>query len=280
MTQLSFFDPGEADQAPKPQSDKITRLRLLITVKAAPNPSEKYGETVCVAALRLDPSQQGWVRLYPVNHRELTSNDRFRKYEVISINAKPARQDPRRESWKPILDSISRETYLPPWDRRRRWLDPCIEDSMCRINRATRGRPDAPSLALIRPARIDGIRITPHGGWTPDEQRRIDAYVNQLDLLDSRDRTPLVAPRFRAAYRYRCHEVDCKGHEQGILDWELVAFQRSLRGSSDTELRQALEQKFLHELCAPSRDVAFYVGNQAKRVNVFSVLGVYWPPKR
>lgn len=44
-------------------------------------------------------------------------------------------------------------------------------------------------------------------------------------------------------------------------------------------MREHLEQKFLHEMCRPTRDVAFYVGNQAKRTNVFSVLGVYWPPR-
>jgi len=153
---------------------------------------------------------------------------------------------------------------------------------MCKLNSAARDRPDAPSLALVRPRRVDGIRITPHEGWTPSDQRKIDIYVNQLDLLDERDRTPLEAPRFRATYHdhYRCHEPTCGGHKQGILDWELVALQWRLAHHSDAELRPALEDKFLHELCGPSRDVAFYVGNQAKRVNVFSVLGVYWPPKR
>jgi hypothetical protein len=280
VTQLSFFGPNEAGPDPKPDGDAPVRLRLLITVKAAPNPSEKYGETVCVAALSIDPLRPGWVRLYPINHRELTSDDRFRKYEIISVMARPARRDQRRESWKPIIETIAREAYLPPWEKRRRYLDPWVEESMCRLNRAVRDRPDAQSLALIRPARVDGLRVTPHGGWTPSEQRKIDAYVSQLDLLDNRDRVPLEAPRFRAAYRYQCHEPGCKGHLQGLLDWELVALQRRLRGCSDAELRQAIEEKFLHELCAPTRDVAFYVGNQAKRVNVFSVLGVYWPPKR
>ncbi|GIG91072.1 hypothetical protein [Plantactinospora endophytica] len=280
MTQLSFFGPDEAGPEPKPDSDAPVRLRLLITVKAAPNPSAKYGETVCVAALSVDPLRRGWVRLYPINHRDLDRDDRFRKYEIVSIDAKPARQDQRRESWKPIVDSVTRELFVPPWEKRRQLLDPYVEDSMCRVHRATADRPDAPSLALIRPARVDGIRVTPHEGWSADDQRKIEAYVSQLDLLDSRDRTPLEAPRFRAAYHYHCHEPGCGGHRQGILDWELVALQRNLRGRSDDEVRRAVEQKFLHELCGPGRDVAFYVGNQAKRVNTFSVLGIYWPPRR
>ena len=64
-------------------------MRVLITVKAAPNPSEKYGETVCVAGLRLDLDAGGWVRLYPVNFRELDSDGKFRKYDVVSLTARP-----------------------------------------------------------------------------------------------------------------------------------------------------------------------------------------------
>jgi hypothetical protein len=45
------------------------------------------------------------------------------------------------------------------------------------------------------------------------------------------------------------------------------------------ELRRVLEDKFLMMMCDRRRDVAFYVGNQAKRVHVFSVLGVYYPER-
>lgn len=70
-------------------------MKVLITVKAAPNPSATHGETVCVAALRLDLDSPGWVRLYPINFRDLVSSQRFRKYEIVSIKARPARADAR-----------------------------------------------------------------------------------------------------------------------------------------------------------------------------------------
>lgn len=148
---------------------------------------------------------------------------------------------------------------------------------MCRLNRAAKADPNAQSLALVRVKDVIGLVIEPHPGWTAEEQRKIDAYVSQLDLFDTQDRTPLEAPRFRAAYRYRCHDPRCAGHRQGVLDWELVALQRHLAGTSDHHARQAIEAKFLDEMCAASRDIAFYVGNQAKRPHVFSVLGVYRP---
>jgi len=280
MVQLSLFGPGPTAPPPKPAGDGVVRLWVLITVKAAPQPSAKYGETVCVAGVNLDLQRPGWVRLYPINFRDLSSDARFRKYDIVSLDARPAQADQRRESWNPILTSISRETHLRTWHQRRGWLDPYLEDSMCALNRAVWERPDAQSLALVRPKDIDGLLITQHPGWTPEEQRKIDAYVRQPALFADHERIPLEAPRFQAAYRYRCHDPQCRGHKQGCLDWELVAFQRNFRHASDAELRHALEEKFLHQMCAPDREVAFYVGNQAKRVHVFSVLGVYWPPRR
>jgi hypothetical protein len=136
-----------------------------------------------------------------------------------------------------------------------------------------------PSLALVRPRTVDGLEVEVHPGWTRAEQSKIDAYVGQLELFGTQDPTPLEAPRFRAAYRYRCHEPGCGGHRQGCIDWELVAFERHLRGVSDGELCSAIRDKFLGELCAPARDVAFFVGNQAERAHVFSVLGVRRPPR-
>lgn len=111
MVQLSLFGPSEAEPDPKPADDRPVRMRILVTVKAAPNPSAKYGETVCVAGLRVDLLRTTWVRLYPINFRYLDSDEAFKKYDIISVDAKPARQDPRRESWKPI-GRIRKEKHM------------------------------------------------------------------------------------------------------------------------------------------------------------------------
>lgn len=123
MVQPSLFG-SSTEPPPKPASDDAVRMRALITVKAAPTPSESYGETVCVAALRLDSARPTWVRLYPINFRALSQDDQFKKYDVVTVDAVPARQDQRRESWKPRLHTLVRELHLPPWSRRRPWLDP------------------------------------------------------------------------------------------------------------------------------------------------------------
>lgn len=258
------------------------RLRVLITVKAAPNPSEKSGETVCVAgvALRGGDVDERWVRLYPINYRFLEQDQRFRKYDIVELNASPASGDPRVESWKPDMSTMDVVDHLDPWTRRRTYLDPLVEDSMCGLNRDNKpGEPTGRSLALIRPREVKKLEVKPHPGWSADQERKIQQYAGQLSLLGNEDRTPLEAPRMQGWYTYTCWADGCEGHRQGILDWEFVALQRqpTLRRATDEVLIGALKAKFLEMMCRQGRDVAFYVGNQAKRHHVFSVLGVYYP---
>jgi len=274
---MSFFGSADGDPEPKQTHDQATLLRLLITVKAAPNPSDKYGETVCVAAFNADPSAPGWLRLYPINFRELGVQATFKKYDLVEVSAVPARQDPRRESWRPKMDTLKVLDRLTGWGRRAAWLEASVETSMCRLNDQVRSSPAAKSLALVRPREVLDLEVNPHPGWTKQQQQKIDQYVQQEQLFAERDRTPLQAPRFQAHYRYRCHDQGCKGHRQGLLDWEFVALQRRLAHLDSDRAGEQLRKKFLDMMCAPDRSPAFYVGNQAKRPHVFSVVGVYYP---
>ncbi|MEV6871447.1 hypothetical protein [Amycolatopsis sp. NPDC051128] len=161
MTQLPIFgQPIEPTE--KPAGDQAVTLKVLITVKATPNPSDKYGETVCVAGLSLDPVRPGWIRLYPINFRELGSQESFKKYDIVTVKAVPARQDSRRESWRPQMPTLKVTGHLKPWAPRRSWLDPAIstDTTMCKLNRGATMATQ--SLALLRPRRITDLRIVRH----------------------------------------------------------------------------------------------------------------------
>ncbi|MCZ7439386.1 hypothetical protein O7598_23470 [Micromonospora sp. WMMC241] len=246
-------------------------------MKAAPNPSARYGETVCVGALGMDPPWTGWIRLYPVHYRDLVDDGKFHKYDIVRVDALPARQDQRRESWKPIVDTFATERHLASRQSRRNLLDPLVEDSMCRLNEQAHADPSARSIALIRVADVSALQVRRHPGWSAEDRRKIAGYLNQLDLLEPTRRSPLEAPRFTGAYRYRCADRRCRGHQQALWDWEFVALQRRLRRLTDAEAAQELRNRFLTQLCAADREVAFFVGNQAARPQSFSIGGVYAP---
>jgi hypothetical protein len=93
-SQGALFGGPERD-APKPA--RPDELEVLVTVKAAPNPSAKSGETVCVAGLGLTHgrTQARWIRLSPINFRFLEQDQQFKKYDILRVRATPASGDTR-----------------------------------------------------------------------------------------------------------------------------------------------------------------------------------------
>lgn len=79
-------------------------LRVLITVKTYPIPSSKYDELVCTAGV----TEAGdFVRLYPINFRDLPFSQQYKKYQWIEVQAaKHTGRDSRKESYRPVGDSI------------------------------------------------------------------------------------------------------------------------------------------------------------------------------
>jgi hypothetical protein len=235
-----------------------------------------------VAGIELgDTGPRNWVRLYPINLRYLRGGggvgEGFRKYEVITARCRPAKGDSRVESWNPDISTVKVAGKVTGWDKREPLVEPLATDTMCGLYRAVKADPSARSLGLVRPVEITGLDLEDHTGWSDDEQRKINMYVNQFDMLDAEDKVPLEAPRLKGFYKYRCAASQCSGHRQQMLDWEFSAFQRRGRNLDVDALKASVRRRFLDEVCAPDRHVAFYVGNQAKRHQTFSILGVYWP---
>jgi hypothetical protein len=220
MTTYSLFDSVEHAEA-KPTAP--SKLRILITVKAAPNPSSSYGETVCVAGIRLNQFDlpQAFVRLYPINFRYLPYGaESFSKYDIVTVDCTPA-TEARKESWNPKMMTLKVLHHIKEWKDRRSYLDPLIDVTMCEINR----NPETKSLALVKARQIRDLKISRHPGWTAEEQAKIDKYVSQPELpIEGAvvDKAPLKAPRFLGKYEWLCHDTNCKGHNQEILDGSLL----------------------------------------------------------
>src|SRR3990172_5095912 len=102
----------------------MDRMKVLITVKTYPIPSAKYDELVCTAGVREDGS---FIRLYPINFRELDVNQRFQKYQWIEVAAvKHKGRDARKESFRPDSTTIKLlGEPIPPatyWTKRAQYV--------------------------------------------------------------------------------------------------------------------------------------------------------------
>lgn len=257
---------------------------VMITVKTYPNPSETYGETVCVAGVRLDRGDPEWIRLYPVKFRNADFDRQFKKYEIIRVNGTYHQSnDNRPESFRPRQDELEHVEWLDThtnWQRRRMNLEGLIgATTMCELldqnPKGGMGTP-APSLGLIKPTEVE-VSVVDGDPWNADERAKIDKACAP-DLFGT-SLKPLEPAPFAVRYKYRCASPKCKGHDQKVLDWEAGQGGRKwLRDYGAEGAREAMFKKWRDEMLSADNDAYFYVGNQNRRRPSFSVLGV-WRPK-
>lgn len=255
------------------------RIKVMVTVKAAPQPSRTYGDTVCVAGVVVAPGPARWVRLYPVPFRYMEGDKQFRKYDIIDVKVRAAGADKRVESLKIDAQSLQVERHVDSWKSRAPWVEPLATLSMCEVTRKVKADMHSVSLAAIRPAQVLDIQITPHPGWTPEALARFEDYVNQGDLFRETPPRLLDAPRFEAKVKYTCTDSTCRSHAQGIIDWELNALQHHQRHLGDEQLKAVIRQKFFEQMFALGKRPLIFVGNQEnpRRRQSFKVLGTYYP---
>ncbi len=247
----------------------------IITVKAYLNPSAKYFETVCVAAIT---EEEGWVRLYPVNFRSLPEGQRFKKYQRIRLRMQKHPKDQRPESFRPDEDSFELLDTLGTqdnWRARWRWIRPTIGPSMCELIRLQKSTKK--SIACIKPRLVKGLQVEDAPREWAGRKR---AVIDQIPLFDA-VKTELEKIPFVFRYEYLCESPDCNGHAQSIIDWELMELYRNVSDDNLNrgELIRTIRDKYLGELCRSDKDTHFFVGNHSLHPGSFMVLGVFWPPK-
>ena len=252
--------------------------RFLVTGKGYPNISinVRLGEVCCIAGLT---EENEWVRIWPVLYRDLPPGQRPRKYEIISVRAFKY-NDPRPESFHPDESTIDKVGYLDAnrdaWAARKAWVLPATSESMCEIRRLAAEKHK--SLGLFQPSEVVDLTFEEDDTkWTPQQLR----VIRQGKLFGS-DKTPLEKIPFKFRYRYFCAEPGCPGHHQTIIDWEICELYRKLRdnyGEDVSAIKKDIKRKFLDELCGPSKDTYFFVGDMHWHPGSFIILGVFWPPK-
>jgi len=257
-------------------------LRVLVTVKAYPNPSKSLMEASCVAGITEDKQL---VRLYPVPFRYLAGPQKFKKYQWVEVPVVEARTDPRKETHRPQFERL--EVVSPQlgtngsWQERWRWVRSVLSNSLCDIQDAQQA--DGTSLGFFKPGEILDLdwQEEEQRDWTAKELARLgirDLFLNQ----DKKRLEPLEKIPYSFRYRFRCD--DCRNaepHYMKIVDWELMQFYRRMRDESETieDCLRKVRDKWLDELCGPEKDTHFFVGNMQAHLNSFLVLGVFWPPK-
>lgn len=258
-------------------------MRVLVTVKTYPSPSQAHVETVCVAGVRIDTPTPTWVRLYPIPFRVMGEEDRFKKWQIVEVDARPrGASDPRPESYSPDLSTLELGEVIPAggaWQRRRDILGPLVGGTTsCELlhgARAVTMDVGSPSLGMIKPI-VKKVEPLERQEWSQKQMAKVE--VGAAGDLFTAPLAKLETPPFRIRYHFDCMAPSCRGHKQEVLDWELGAsgylWQRRYQDQAGAKVLEKWTS-----MVADDKDVYFFVGNQHQHRESFSVLGVWYPKK-
>lgn len=245
--------------SPSGMQDGFPTSRVVVLVKALPQPSKRYGETVCCAGVT---EQREWKRLFPVRFRHLEGRHSFGRWDVITFRYRRPTHDSRSESCHVFEDTIARNGSLPPRERAR-LLDPLVVPSIS--SAAAQGR----SLALIRPKNTC-FRLKPKKpGHIADERAAYKRAAKQTAFFDKQ-----LAEIEPSPFEFIFDFEDGDGHHSFRSgDWETHTMFWKWR-MSHGEAGALSRMSAVYNDHYPGRGMAFVVGNQAKRPHVWQLLGV------
>jgi len=245
--------------------------RFLVLAKTYPNPSARYQETVCVAAIT---PQCELVRLYPIKFRYLSGAMQFRKWDWIRARTRTPSDDRRPESRRVDMDSLIRDGDSVGtengWASRRYWLESNLFPSMGALDLAR--RQVGTSLGVLKVDRLVDIKITsePEPEW--DEKQL--AYLRQGQLLD-RKRPMLRKLPIRVHYAY---EIDTPaGTEEWthrVFDWELGALFWNCQNLCGSDWEEPLRSRLSFEGCG----LYLIMGTQHRFPDQWLIVGLAYPP--
>lgn len=233
--------------------------RVAILVKALPQPSKRYGETVCCAGVTADGL---WKRLFPVRFRHLSGASSFSRWDWVTFTFRLPRSDARAESCHVFEDSIAVDGHLP-LSERSRLLAPLVVNSA--KDAAARGQ----SLALIRPRKTRFLWRQKSRTEIEEDREAFRLAARQTSMFD-KDLSELEPSPYDFRFKF---EDDGGNHDYQNGDWEAhVMFWKECNRTSAARALEWMDETFNRDY--PKRGMVFAIGNQAKRPQTWQLLGV------
>ena len=265
----------------------MPRERILIAVKAYPTLSKKYAELVCTAGFREDGS---WVRIYPLPFRSLENEKRFKKYQWVEIDLEKNPEDPRPESYRPIIDHI--EPLGTPidtknaWEKRRNLIlkKNIVHTNLNQIIQAAKN--NEYSLAIFKPKKIvDFIAESTDPEWELSKEEAVKAAIKQGSLFNELELYPSdfkLMPKLPWKFKYEFLDDEDKSSTLMIEDWEIgQLYWNCLNGGSPEEAVSKVRKKYFDNL-ALTKDIHLFLGTTLKwhsiAPNPYVIVGTFHPP--
>lgn len=234
--------------------------RIVILIKALPQPSKKYGETVCCAGVTAD---RRWKRLFPVRFRHLKGDSSFSRWDWVNFKYGRPKSDPRKESCHVHEESIAIDGKLKESERVR-LLAPML------LGSAKAAAQQGDSLALIRPRNTRFLWKAKTAEEISEEREVFCLAARQHDLLDDQELADLEPTPYKFSFKFE-DEDGAHHYHNGDLEAHAM-FWRQSQESSEIDALQWMNHVFNEDY--PKKGMAFALGNMAKRPQTWQLLGV------
>ncbi len=240
---------------------------MCILVKAYPQPSTKYEETVCCAGVNGDRSKL--LRLYPIRYRRLSKDQRFDRFDIVQMDLDKPSSDHRAESYRVSETSITiiqRAKKLPDDQRVRCWL-PFVDESLPALEQLNRD--NGKSLGIVRPdpGSVKFV-VKPNKDATADEKDISHSIAQQMSLIEE-PLKPLQPAEYIFCYNFRSGG---EKYKRTIFDWEVQAAWYKFKKLDGSDALTHLTHMFQDDL--PSRNLHFIMGNMLRHPRQFIIVGL------
>ncbi|MEJ8569000.1 hypothetical protein [Elongatibacter sediminis] len=247
-------------------SGKDTKIRVRILVKAFPQRSKKYEETVCCAGVCEETRKL--LRLYPIRFRRLTDDQRFTRYDAVELVVTKASSDPRPESYRVSEDSIrvlerAKDAKFPTEKKVSLWK-PFIYSGLDELHELQSSA--GTSLGIIRPS---SVRFR-YKLYEPNDSES-QGVLQEQGLMFEEPLKALERPRYLFYFDF---VSDGKEHSCQIQDWEVQqAFRAYVRRyNGEGKALEKLAQEYGENI--PKANLHFVMGTMKARPYQFILIGV------
>ncbi|MBO9326087.1 MAG: hypothetical protein J7463_12060 [Roseiflexus sp.] len=267
------------------------RMNVLITVKTYPTISVKYDELVCTAGFREDGY---WIRIYPVPFRKKTYEERYKKYDWISIDLERNEQDFRPESYRPVpgskIEVVRHINTENNWEERKHICLKNVYDNLAALIADAKNPKICRSLATFKPKEIlDFYAEATEREWDMKKVMQVQANRRQLRLFPDEEED--LEKEFQIVkklpYTFKYHFRDSDGKESNLMieDWETgQLFWNCLQRHEGDEQRaiEDVRRKYFDDF-AQTKDLYFFLGTtlqyHKRAPNPFIIVGTFYPKK-
>jgi hypothetical protein len=232
----------------------------VIIVKASPQVSQKYGETVCCAGVT---NTRDWLRLYPITFRRLEDTKKFKRWDHIRFRWWKPRDDQRPESRRVDQESIEIIGELPKTERPRLLAD-------MEVTSLSMAERQGKTLALLRPQNPRFIIEPKPSDEIAQEKHDYDLICKQPDMFFAEKLLPLNPCPFKFKYSYRTDD----GLREGTCqDWETDAtFFRWRNQYGEEQALKRMQDVFGKEY--PENGMVLAMGTHSRYPNIWLINGV------